>query len=68
MVVEKSTLEKIEELDDKGCFTTILKKPILKFKTYVSHICMVITKHPVFGAASLLLIIVNSVVMAIEDT
>jgi hypothetical protein len=64
MVVEKNPIEKVDDIEGK---CSDLLKVICTIRININHLALAIIKSRLFEAASLIVIVANSVTLAIED-
>lgn len=64
MIVEKPPIEKVDDIEGK-CAN--LRKIVCTVKININHLALSIIKSKIFEAISLIVIVGNSVTLAIED-
>lgn len=64
MVVEKNDIEKVDDIEGK---CSDLLKVVCTVRININHFALAIIKSRIFEAISLMVIVANSVTLAIED-
>lgn len=64
MIIEKNSLEKIDSMTGR-CLK--FRQSVLRLKTHINHVALTIISTKAFDYVSLLVIIANSVFLAIQD-